>query len=141
MGKHLTSKGHLAALDKSGLRVGTSGEIQEPVSNYLEVGLFTPRPFLKTEQIMVDPPQIKTEPEEVFPEVGIDPGCIKIEKGEVDCKKEPGQVMKETVSPVSDNSKTSTLPLSTISQEGKLFSKLMLDCNQYSIRTFHVNFL
>ena len=107
------------------------GEVQELVSDYQEVGSFTPRPFLKTEQIMVDPPQIKTEPEEVFPEVGINPGCIKCkqEEGEVDCKNEPGQVKMEPVSPVSDNSETSTLPLPTIPQEGERIRKEIPESN------------
>ena len=102
------------------------GEVQEPVlCDYQEVGSFTPRPFLKTEPIKVDPPQIKTEPEDckVFPEVGTGPGCIKCkeEEGEVDCKKEPGLVKMEPVSPVSDNFDTSISPLSPIQQEGELY--------------------
>ena len=88
------------------------------------MGSFTPRLFLKMEPISVDPPKIKIEPEDckVFPEVGTGPGCLKCkeEEGEVDCKKEPGLVKMEPVSPVSDKSDTSTSPLSTIPQEGEL---------------------
>ena len=91
------------------------GEVQEPVlCDYQEVGSFTPRPFLKTEPIIVDPPQIKTEPEDckVFPEVGTDPGC----------NWESGVVKMEPVSPVSENSNSLTRRLTTIQQGGKLSS-------------------
>ena len=96
------------------------GEVQEPVlCDYQEVGSFTPRPFLKTEPIIVDPPQIKTEPEDckVFPEVGTDPGCMKCkeEEGEVDCKEEPGLVKM-----LCENTDSSPLQLSTNTQEGEL---------------------
>ena len=101
------------------------GEVQEPVlCDYQEVGSFTPRPFLKTEPIMVEPPQIKTEPEDckVFPEVGTGPGCLKCkeEEGGVDCKKEPGLVKMEPVSRLCENSDFSPLQLSTNPQEGEL---------------------
>ena len=97
------------------------GEVQEPVlCDYQEVGSFTPRPFLKTEPVIVDPPQIKTEPQdyEVIPEVGFDPGCIKCKEEEGYSKKEPGLVKMEPVSPISNNSDTSTLPI--LPQEGEL---------------------
>eukprot|EP00116_Pleurobrachia_bachei_P003504 sb/3463766/ len=110
------------------------GEVQEPVlCDYQEVGSFSPRPFLKTEQITVDPPQIKTEPEDckVFPEVGANPGCIKckLEKGEVDCKKEPGLVKMEPVSPVPDNSDASPQTSSTIPHKAGLLTNLHIPEN------------
>ena len=107
----------------------TVSGVQEPVCTNQEVGSVTHRPFLKTEPIIVDPPQIKTEPEDckVFPEVGTGPGCLKCkeEEGGVDCKKEPGLVKMEPVSPISDNSNTSTLPLPILPQEGELFRNNM----------------
>ena len=101
------------------------GVVQDDLVQYRKGASFTPRPYLKMEQIMVapPPPQIKPEPGDVFPVVGTRPaGCIKCKEEEGDCKKEPGQVKMEPVSPVPDNSNSSTSLLSTLSVEGELFS-------------------
>ena len=92
--------------------------------------VFSPRPFLKTEQILVDqqPPPVKTEPadnEDVKCEVNS--GFIKCEQ-EVVCKEEP-ELLTVKMEPVEsstfpDNSDT---PTSSLSEIGELYS---LPCNR-----------
>ena len=74
--------------------------------------VFSPRPFLKTEQILVDqqPPPVKTEPEDVKWEVNS--GFIKCEQDAV-CKEDPDLLTVKTEpveSPLLDYSIMTTSP-------------------------------
>eukprot|EP00116_Pleurobrachia_bachei_P014117 sb/3474379/ len=61
--------------------------------------VFSPRPFLKTEQIPIELETVKTEPQsdnETYSQVN--PMCMKCEL-DVDCKMEPGVLKTEPVDP------------------------------------------